>query len=66
MPCYDVECPDCGEKIIDIIVRLDEEGKMPPLPNCPKCGKQMVKLFPMNTTFQLRGSGWSGKTKSSG
>ncbi len=66
MPIYDFKCPKCGEEIKDAVVRVDENGKMPPSPYCPKCCETMERVFPTNTSFQLRGSGWTGKTRSGG
>ena len=51
MPLYELKCKSCGHEI-EKLVKLDAK-----LPNCPLCGRSMVKLI-STTSFILNGNNW--------
>lgn len=53
MPYYDYECKSCGE------FEIFQSIKNTPLNFCPECGSRVKRLISRNTTFFLRGDGWS-------
>ena len=53
MPAYKYQCTDCNE--IEVITfQLNEVHK---IPLCPKCHKEMVRLFGLQT-IRFIGGGW--------
>lgn len=54
MARYDYRCEQCAAvvEVVKSIKDSDTEEK------CPKCAVPMVKQFPTNTSFSLKGTGW--------
>jgi putative FmdB family regulatory protein len=53
MPAYKYQCTDCNE--IEVMVYELHEVHTAPL--CPKCDKEMVRLFGLQT-IRFIGGGW--------
>jgi len=51
MPLFDFRCNHCDFEI-ELLQKMDEKP-----PNCPVCGRSMVKLV-STTTFILNGKNW--------
>lgn len=51
MPLYDFLCEECDLEV-EMFKKIDEK-----LPNCPVCGRSMVKLI-SSTNFILNGKNW--------
>ncbi len=47
MPMYDIFCPECDNRVIDIMIKLDEK-----MPLCKKCETEMKRIVGC-THFEL-------------
>ena len=54
MPIYEYHCKEC-EKQKEIIVRMNQDYKVPV---CEQCNKTMEKAV-SNSSFELKGTGWT-------
>jgi putative FmdB family regulatory protein len=63
MPLYDYECKAC-EAVIEISKPASKSSEPE---TCPKCLGELERVFMgQGSTFQLRGSGWTGNALTKG
>lgn len=59
MPFYEYRCKKC-ENEFEELVDMDNSDNIP----CPKCGKKKTeKLISKQTSFKLKGHGWTGVSR---
>lgn len=57
MPVYEYKCNDCNERIT-----VKQGIKDPRLVKCPHCGHDSLERLISRSGFELKGSGWFGRS----
>jgi predicted nucleic acid-binding Zn ribbon protein len=65
MPAYAFRCPKCNNEV-ELVMSITEYSKASTKPVCvlEGCdGQQEMVSIPVLTSFQLKGTGWTGKSE---